>query len=188
MTGKPVKIITVIILSFLLQMSITENTQAATYHWAAGFDAGISMPTETFNEITDNDKVLGLNLEYMNYPFLGMRFSYRSENLKINPVVASGKLKIDSLSIAAVVAYSFPERLRLFVTAGPCYYGVKDHELLGFKSDSKDIGWCGGGGIDFYIVPRLGLRFQSLYNSAELTSDEPRMSWVDTTIGLTFRY
>ncbi len=156
--------------------------------WFIAFETGLTKPTEDFNRTIDDDTVYGLNVEYLSLPYLGVRVAYKHHEFEYDFHEAKSTLEIDSLSISALASYSFPRWVRLFAMIGPTYYSADGQEGLNWGDDEKDIGWSGGGGFEFYPIKNWGIRFQSIYNSAEIGDRTPRASWVDTTIGLTFRF
>jgi opacity protein-like surface antigen len=157
------------------------------FPWSFSFETGATHPTENFNRIVDDDRVLGINFEYLSFPYLGVRVAFDSQKFNM-PYYAAKKFEINNLAVSAIVAYSFPKWFRIFAFAGPNYYSTRNQTLAGYTSDNKDIGWNGGGGFEFFPIPQWGIRFQSNYSSAELNNDETRLSWVNSTVGLTFRF
>jgi opacity protein-like surface antigen len=168
---------------------ITSPIEAQKFPWSFSFDAGAASPTSDFNGFVQDGPCLGINVEYMNYPFLGVRVAYDNQKFDAeNRYQASDKIEVDQLAVSAVIAHSFPKWIRVFALIGPCYYSVRNQVQIGFSSDGEDIGWNSGAGFEFYPVPNWGVRFQALYCSAQLNNDEVRMSWLDTTVGLSFRF
>ncbi len=166
----------------------TGDIHAQKYPWAFGFQVGMGMPIEEFNDYLDDDTFFEINAEYMSFPYLGVRVAYGSHEFDIPNSFLEDTLNVDTFSVSALVAYSFPKYLRLFAMGGPCYYYSRNQEYVGLGDDSKDIGWVGGAGFEVIPAPRWINRFQSVYHSANLGNNAFRTSWVDTSAGLAFRF
>jgi len=156
--------------------------------WFVSFETGLTKPTEDFNRTIDDDSVYGLNVEYLGFPNLGVRVAYKHHEFEYDLNNSNQTLEMDSLTIAAVANYTFPRWVRVFAMIGPTYFSTDGQEGLDWGEDEKDIGFSGGAGFEFYPIENWGIRFQSIYNSAEVGDGTPRASWVDTTLGLTFRF
>ncbi len=176
---------------FFLALGICLTTsigRAVDTPWAVSFDAGSVTPTEDFNTVMDNDMVYGMNVDYLGMPHLGLRIAYDHQEFEYDHFTELNPLQIDSLSLTPLIYYDFPEWIRVFGLIGPTFYSAKNHEPLNWGADQRDIGWNGGIGFEFYPIPKWGVRFQSVYHSAELGTGRPRASWVANTVGLTFKF
>jgi hypothetical protein len=159
---------------------------AEHYPWQFSFQTGQTAPTENFSKLADNDKDLGLSIQYMSYPYLGGRIAYDSQIFDLGWTRTN--IKASTLSIDGVLLYSLPKYVQIFALAGPTYFSFQNQGLINYDSDGKDIGWNAGAGFDIYPIERWGIRFQSVYYSALLKKEEPRLSWVTSTLGLIFRF
>ncbi|MCD4652305.1 porin family protein [bacterium] len=158
--------------------------------WYLNIDTGSCVPTESFDEIMDDDVTYGLNIDYIPSNHLGVRIAYSHHEFEYDYDDAGLRpLEIDTLGIWAVMDYVFPNYFRFYAIIGPTYFYAKQDYGLGWgEDDSQDIGWSGGAGFEFYPVPGWGFRFQSLYNSAEIGDGSPRASWVNTSLGMSFKF
>lgn len=187
MTSKLIAAIMIFLSLILISANARESARFG--QWAFSFETGFTIPTERFDEIIDGNYSMGLNLEYMSYPFLGGRISYNYQKFDyLTETQVKNNLEFNSLAVSAVVAYPLPEHFRVFAVAGPCYFSAEGQELVGLGEDGKDIGWNAGAGFEFYPVLNWGIRFESIYYSAEIGSETFRSSWVDSVLGLTFRF
>jgi len=179
----------ILLMVTLIPIAISNAAGPKFGPWALSFETGFTIPTETFDEMIDGNYSFGLNLEYMAYPFLGTRIAFNHQ--KFDYILESStrdNLEFNSFAINGVVAYPLPEHFRIFLIGGPCYFSAEGQELLGFGEDGKDIGWDAGAGFEFFPILNWGIRFQSVYYSAEIGDHAIRSSWVDSVLGLTFRF
>lgn len=157
--------------------------------WYLGFEAGPCVPTEDFDEVLDDDMTYGLNIDYIPQNHLGVRVAYNHSEFEYDSGLFDAKpLEFDSLGVWAIMDYTALTHFRFYCLIGPTYYYVKNDQGLTWGDDSQDIGWTGGGGLEFYPVPGWGIRAQATYNSAEIGDGEPRSSWVSTTFGMSFKF
>ena len=177
-----------IIVSLFFIVIIPSSAVANDLPWAFSFFSGPSTPTEDFNNRVEDDYCYGLCFEYMNLPYLGVHVKYVTRELDIASAFGNGDIQIDAFSVNAVVAYQFPKWFRVYGNAGPTYFYSQGQENIGLGDDSKDIGWNAGMGIEFYPIPRWGVRLHSDYNNSQLGTGNPRTTWLDTSLGLIFRF
>jgi len=161
---------------------------AAAYNWYFGFDAGPCVPTESFDEVFDDEMTYGLSVDYIPSNHLGVRVTYYHHEFQYDLAEFSTPLEIDTLGVWAVMDYTMPKYFRFYGLIGPTYFYTQEDYGVDWGDDSEDIGWSGGGGLDFYPVSGWGFRFQAVYNSAELGDGSPRASWVNTTFGMSFKF
>ncbi|HPQ39260.1 MAG TPA: outer membrane beta-barrel protein [bacterium] len=153
-----------------------------------GFDTGPCVPTESFDEVMDDEMTYGLSVDYVPSNHLGVRIDYHHHEFQYDAAESATPLEIDTLGVWAVMDYSMPKYFRFFGLIGPTYFYTRHDYGIDWGDDSEDIGWSGGGGLEFYPVSGWGLRFQAVYNSAELGDGSPRASWVNTTFGMSFKF
>lgn len=158
------------------------------YEWYFSFDAGHCLPLDSFDAIVNDDVVYGLSVDYMPNFIPGVRVIYNHQKFPVNNRGLGGPVKIDSFGVWAVMDYSFPQYFRFFGVVGPTYFASQGTQKLVNWYDSGDIGWSAGAGFDFEPFSGWGFRFQSVYNSAKFGRQAPRASWVNSTIGMSFRF
>jgi opacity protein-like surface antigen len=169
--------------------AVCMTSTAFAYDWYLGFEAGPCVPTESFDEVMDDEMAYGLTVDYIPTNHLGVRIAYYHHEFQYDFEYDPSKpLEIDTLGVWAVPEYTFPRFFRFYGLIGPTFFYAQNDEGLGWGDDSKDIGWSGGGGVEFSPVEGWGFRFQTLYNSAELGDGSPRASWVNTTFGMSFKF
>lgn len=158
------------------------------YQWYAAFDAGNSVPTESFDTIADDEYVYGLSVDYIPSNHLGVRVAFYHQEFQYDNPSEDSRIRIESLGVWAVIDYPFPRYFRLFGLVGPTYFSSQTDSSLIQWDNSDDIGWSAGGGFDFQPFTGWGFRFQSVYNSSLFGEHEPRASWVNTSFGMSFKF
>ena len=158
------------------------------YEWYFAFDAGHCLPLNSFDALVNDDVVYGLSVDYIPNFIPGVRVAYNHQNFPVNTEKLGSSVKIDSLGVWAVMDYSFPDYFRFFGLVGPSYFASQGTQKMSDWSRSSVIGWSAGAGFDFEPFPGWGFRFQSVYNSANFGRGPSRASWVNSTIGMSFRF
>jgi hypothetical protein len=171
---------------FLLVFLTTSN--AYGYRWYLSFEAGHCMPISSFDALVNDETVYGLSVDYLPDFIPGVRVAYNHQKFPFNTSALGGPMKIDSFGIWALMDYPFPQYLRFFGVIGPTYFSSQGTRELVNWDRSSDIGWSAGAGFDFQPYTGWGFRFQSIYNSAKFGREAPRASWVNSTVGMSFRF
>ena len=177
------------LLTILTLVSIQTVTAAEDKLWAISFLTGQSFPSGEFSDYVNKDNVMGIELEFMQSRNLGVRAIYSTREFNIEPAIYPDEtIKVDSVSLLAVVAYPFPKWFRVFALAGPTYFNSRGQEFIGLGKDGKDISWSAGAGFDINPMQNWAIRLQSIFSSAELGTHFLRTNYVDSSVGLAFRF
>ncbi|MBN1296325.1 hypothetical protein JXA80_06065 [bacterium] len=177
-----------LLLMFVTLISCILSASVDAYDLYLAFEAGPGVPTESFDEIMDDDMTYGLNVDYIPENHLGVRIAYNHTEFQYDVNTSPDPLEIDTVGIWAVMDYVMPRYFRFFAVIGPTYFYAQHDDPVGWGDDSEDIGWSGGAGVEFFPVTGWGFRFQALYHSAELGDGSPRTSWVNSTFGMSFKF
>ncbi|MBN1879389.1 outer membrane beta-barrel protein [bacterium] len=167
---------------------IVPGISSQAYEWYASFDAGNSIPTESFDSVADDEYVYGLSIDYVPNQHLGVRVAYYHQEFQCDSPEMDYRIQIESLGVWAIIDYPFPKYFRLFALVGPTYFSSQHDRNVIAWDNSDDIGWSAGGGIDFQPFSGWGFRFQSIYNSGLFGDNNPRASWVNSTFGMSFKF
>ncbi len=173
----------IIILSFILHAGLVSAEET---EWNLSFCGGYAAPTGDLSDAVESDYSIGLAVEIMPTKLMGARIFYSNRKFALDD--SSEDLTLNTFSIDAVAAYSFPGFVRIFALIGPTYFSAEGQEDLGLGQDGKDIGWNGGLGFEIYPLESFGIQMQSIYYSGEIGNKSLRMTWVDSTLGVVFRF
>jgi hypothetical protein len=163
-----------VMLTPIVSLAATPSTAPKTYDMAVSGSFGFAAPFDgPFDSLAP--AITG-TFEYYTTPRISWRgllgFTSFATNLPGDP-------KVDSTFMNANFVYNWEQgNLHPFATAGIGIYRKNGSSSLPPEFDETDFGINGGGGLDWFLGPRWGLKFEGTMHA--VTGEDPNTIFIGT--------